>query len=537
MIRFNSYQVAFFFGAAFFFTFETLAVTQENFLDSLVQPKESRRVIKEHGQNRCDTYGPQTCPVGYQDSHICEETSQGAGTYQVTCLGSTGNKRKMSTYGHIYETKTACDKNDIQHNGGCVPMVLVNEYDSCETVEEPVAYEPLQSDGNGYGCVQKSDGSRCLVDSEGFEVKEALIADSNGDVDVYTKQACYPLDDSHDKPQNLRFPPAFAAPNPPQNKPDVTDSTGCSPFGNQLVCGADPNEVCIGGVCPSGCGSMDLGSGSEFVCFTADTDGDGVPDLNDPDIDGDGIMNHNDPDADGDGIDDPLNDNTNTVNDLNQTLQNRLANYFLNQGSNSGGGVGQGEILAMAESLDRNNDTLKLNLDAQEEGNQIAKESRDGIGQINHNLNGIGSLITDAKNQNKSSLDKISDQLDNLIGCTPTYENPCEGNSGPSRSVDYTPSDKAKSFYKSSYENGMAGIWEEKQAQLQQSPLFEFNNQMANVDFNGLAPDLNFCFNLGAMGNFGCKELDIDSGVFDFIKLIMLVSAGFAAYYIVTIGR
>jgi hypothetical protein len=54
------------------------------------------------------------------------------------------------------------------------------------------------------------------------------------------------------------------------------------------------------GVCQSGCGTVN----GTFLCFSQDTDGDGLADYFDPDIDGDGIPNAQDLDKDGDGVED-----------------------------------------------------------------------------------------------------------------------------------------------------------------------------------------------------------------------------------------
>jgi hypothetical protein len=95
--------------------------------------------------------------------------------------------------------------------------------------------------------------------------------------------------------------------------PDFTDTatapTGydCQDIGNGVTaCPESPENVCNSqGTCDTGCGNVSFNGQSHFMCFSQDTDLDGLGDYADPDIDGDGLANNLDLDADGDGNDDP----------------------------------------------------------------------------------------------------------------------------------------------------------------------------------------------------------------------------------------
>ena len=144
-----------------------------------------------------------------------------------------------------------------------------------------------------YVCQELSDGSSCKYIPDG--TGEFFENDPEG-TQCYSGSGELYIDD-------------FADP--------IGDTGECSDIGNNVIaCKENPENVCTNGQCHTGCGTMALdGSDPVFVCFSGDTDGDGLPDYIDPDIDGDGIANEDDLDADGDGKDDPKNptDNGNNV--------------------------------------------------------------------------------------------------------------------------------------------------------------------------------------------------------------------------------
>mgnify|MGYP007022652337 CR=1 FL=1 len=88
------------------------------------------------------------------------------------------------------------------------------------------------------------------------------------------------------------------------------------------------------------------------------------------------------------------------------------------------------------------------------------------------------------------------------------------------------PTDKAKSFYESEYEDGLEGIWLDVQSDFQSTEMMAFLNTFKHVP-SGSAANGNMCFNLGSMGNFGCGELGANPIIWGAIRIFILVTAGF----------
>lgn len=88
------------------------------------------------------------------------------------------------------------------------------------------------------------------------------------------------------------------------------------------------------------------------------------------------------------------------------------------------------------------------------------------------------------------------------------------------------PKEDLTSFWESEYEEGLEGIWDEKQGELESTAFIGFLDQF-QPSFGGGSVNYSFCFNLGAMGNFGCQEMPIDSRIFPAIKIFILITAAF----------
>ena len=90
-----------------------------------------------------------------------------------------------------------------------------------------------------------------------------------------------------------------------------------------------------------------------------------------------------------------------------------------------------------------------------------------------------------------------------------------------------SPTEDAASFYTSTYEDGLQGIWDESKADFESSEFVVFLDTFKQVPSGGTAAASQMCFNLGALGNLGCGELSPDSRIWAAIRIFILVTAGF----------
>lgn len=98
--------------------------------------------------------------------------------------------------------------------------------------------------------------------------------------------------------------------------------------------------------------------------------------------------------------------------------------------------------------------------------------------------------------------------------------------------TDGEPSDGLSGFYEKEYPNGFQDVWDKNKAAFDQSAPIQYLEQW-KVSVSGEAPSLNFCFNLGANMNYGCSEIAIDPRVFPFLRILILVCAGFLCRQII----
>lgn len=149
-------------------------------------------------------------------------------------------------------------------------------------------------------------------------------------------------------------------------------------------------------------------------------------------------------------------------------------------------------------------------------------EVSDKVGLTNSKLDGIGMQLDGVGKQ----LGAIDGKLEGAFGD--------KGQPMPGTGDGETCYEDICSWYESAYPDGLVGIWQERSADLQQTPLFDFLNQLSTVAPTGGQPDFNICFNLGAMGDYGCKSFEIPSAIWAFIRLIIFISAGIFCYRIVS---
>lgn len=140
----------------------------------------------------------------------------------------------------------------------------------------------------------------------------------------------------------------------------------------------------------------------------------------------------------------------------------------------------------------------------------LSSGSSSGTGDVNVEVNIDTQSITDELQSINSSLSVTNTQ------------------------TDLTPSENLESLWQSNYENGFSGMFQEKIDEIKSTDFFNFLENFKGTDINGGTSAIyDMCFNLGAMGNFGCHNFNIDPRVFPAIKVFMLIFAGFACRRII----
>jgi hypothetical protein len=276
------------------------------------------------------------------------------------------------------------------------------------------------------------------------------------------------------------------------------DDPECVEGGNGLMaCIANPEDKCdvdsasIGedgnpqptySNCEAGCGFV------QGVFFCA-TEPDAVPNFELCEITSTGYVCPSNPD---DNVEDP----TTPINDM------KKGDFKdVNIGIESRQNV-TNDLLATSIANDKNN-------------TQALQNQLQGIStNLSNHLNGLGSKLTGIDGELKD----IGDGIDGINEALNPESPPEIGD--------------PESWWESSYEDGIAGIWADKRGAFAQTPFIQFLDSF-KITPSGTQPDFNFCFNLGKLGNFGCKQLDVPSVIWAFIKICMLISASFAARRII----
>ena len=139
-------------------------------------------------------------------------------------------------------------------------------------------------------------------------------------------------------------------------------------------------------------------------------------------------------------------------------------------------------------------------------------EVSDKVGLTNSKLDGIGM-----------QLDGIGKQLGHIDGTLEgAFGDDGEPDSGSGDNGDCAAGEC--SWYESAYPDGLVGIWQERSAALQQTPMFDFVNQFS-FQPSGSQPDMQLCLNIASYANFGCHSIEVPAAVWLFLKVCILFSA------------
>ena len=278
---------------------------------------------------------------------------------------------------------------------GCYTPQALADADDCEATDADGLTESYLTQESGTQCIKEDDGSVCPV-----KFNTSITTNSNGNTYYF-----YNYDSSN--PSNCYQRNEFGAKqdNPFEDSP-IPPVGECSDIGGYAVCGESPLNACdSNGNCASGCGSVDIGNGQEFMCFSGDIDGDTIPDYADRDKDGDGIPNEDDLDADGDGVEDYANNGSNVRTPHQASIESLLGEIANNTsgGVSGGSGGGSGGSGATAAQI------------GAEVGAEVGDELRENLTEVSDvKRQGDINAIQDAINGYTTSRDELlaSEEID-----------------------------------------------------------------------------------------------------------------------------
>lgn len=109
---------------------------------------------------------------------------------------------------------------------------------------------------------------------------------------------------------------------------------------------------------------------------------------------------------------------------------------------------------------------------------------------------------------------------------------PEEGQEEEQYSFDDTDLPEVEPFYEQKYPDGFQGVWNEAKSDFDNSEFLSFLQSFV-PSFSGTCPSWSMNFAIGAMANFGTIPFATLCYVFDFIKVIVLVTAAFTCRAII----
>jgi hypothetical protein len=98
----------------------------------------------------------------------------------------------------------------------------------------------------------------------------------------------------------------------------------------------------------------------------------------------------------------------------------------------------------------------------------------------------------------------------------------------PEYTFNDSPFPEITPFYEQKYPDGLSGVWNQAKADIDNSSFMRFLSSFI-PSFSGSCPTFGLNFAIGNMANFGSLDFQSLCYVFDFVKIILLVTAVFAA--------
>ena len=98
----------------------------------------------------------------------------------------------------------------------------------------------------------------------------------------------------------------------------------------------------------------------------------------------------------------------------------------------------------------------------------------------------------------------------------------------PEYTFEDSPFPEVEPFYEQKYPDGLQGVWDQAKSDIDNSNFLGFLRSFV-PSFSGSCPSFGMSFAIGSMANFGTHEFQSLCYVFDFVKVILMVSAVFLA--------
>jgi len=89
-----------------------------------------------------------------------------------------------------------------------------------------------------------------------------------------------------------------------------------------------------------------------------------------------------------------------------------------------------------------------------------------------------------------------------------------------------TPFPEVEPFYEQKYPDGLGGVWAARKAEFEDSAFMDFLGSFV-PSFSGSCPAWSFNVNVASWAQFGIHDFQSLCWVFDFVKVVLLVSAAF----------
>lgn len=98
----------------------------------------------------------------------------------------------------------------------------------------------------------------------------------------------------------------------------------------------------------------------------------------------------------------------------------------------------------------------------------------------------------------------------------------------PEYTFEDSPFPEVEPFYEQKYPDGLQGVWDQAKADIDNSNFLSFLRSFV-PSFSGSCPSFGMSFAIGSMANFGTHDFPSLCYIFDFVKVILMVSAVFLA--------